>query len=76
MRTKEAAKIIAEKIIKFKSPEYESLFFDSETLIRIAMSELGYETIRNITIGGLIEGIEKEIPNELQESKKIIICLQ
>jgi hypothetical protein len=73
MKKQKIIKNLAKKISTFQSPEYEIMFFDAEQLVRIAINEYGYDAIQQISIGELIDGVEKCIPKKLINTRKITI---
>jgi hypothetical protein len=73
MKTDKLVKKLAKKIATFRSPEYEVLFLNSESILKIAIQEYGYNRIQQLRIGELIEGVEKHIPKDIIKSKKIIL---
>lgn len=73
MRKQKIIKALAKKISTHQNPEYEIMFFDAEQLVRIAIHEYGYNAIQQISIGELIDGVEKYIPKKLIHTRKITI---
>jgi len=73
MKQQKIVKKLANKIANYQDPDYEVMWYDAESILRLAIQEFGYRAIQKITIGELISGIEKNIPTELVLSNKIII---
>jgi hypothetical protein len=73
MKSNKIVKNLAKKISTQENCEYETLFFDAESLVRIAIQEYGFRNVKKLTVGELVLGVEKNIPPSLIKSKKIHI---